>query len=271
MVTLHANKWQKEKGDSVAQHFNQVFDAREVLMAKSEMMSMSVKEIQPKDLVLLETKINHYQLKDDAGKWNIQHVQFELLEINLLCSNHSAEDVGLGNESPQDLVSRSWSTVVEKGTGKVLIDQRVINVHRQIIQGVSRPQCIAVMLHPHEDDFEDLLHLWASLTPIEEAHATDVIEAIEQVSWLLCSKDLCSPFTLYPHQPLITDIYYLVYTQNEEISKSNINSILQDNFRKRELVNTPAILVKAGPNYCSRDPQFDIDPEELAHTLWWYK
>ncbi|KAF8131103.1 hypothetical protein EV363DRAFT_1296544 [Boletus edulis] len=82
---VRAIKWQNSKAsDDLKELFGEVFDAHDILTNKAEMPPYPVEELKKNDLVLLESKIICYKLKDANNNWTIHHVQMEMLTISLL-------------------------------------------------------------------------------------------------------------------------------------------------------------------------------------------
>ena len=76
--------------------FNNVYDARRVLLAKNAMQKYNTLDLKKKDLVLLETRLTRYCQKDDNGRWSIHRAQFELQAISIL--QNAPDDCGTTNE-----------------------------------------------------------------------------------------------------------------------------------------------------------------------------
>ncbi|KAG6369645.1 hypothetical protein JVT61DRAFT_14141 [Boletus reticuloceps] len=93
MTAIRAIKWQTAKGENDPVLFLAVYDAREVLKAKSDMEPLSPIDLKKNDLMLLEVKMVHYHVKDiKTNKWG-HCAQFEIIAISLLHSaNYSQED-----------------------------------------------------------------------------------------------------------------------------------------------------------------------------------
>ncbi|KAG9312346.1 hypothetical protein JVU11DRAFT_7664 [Chiua virens] len=81
---IRATKWRSGKGDDHPELFDNVFDAHEVFMDRNNMPRYSVHNLKKDDLVLLETKISHYQLKDQDHKWSSLRPQMDILAISIL-------------------------------------------------------------------------------------------------------------------------------------------------------------------------------------------
>ena len=68
-----------------------MYDAREVLTVKLDMPPYSALDLKKDDLVLLESNITRYRVKDTDNKWSSQRVQMEMLAISLLFSADAPE------------------------------------------------------------------------------------------------------------------------------------------------------------------------------------
>lgn len=76
--------------------FNNVYDARQVLLAKNAMEKYNTLELKKKDLVLLEARLTRYRQKDNNGRWSIHRAQFELQAISIL--QNAPDDSSATNE-----------------------------------------------------------------------------------------------------------------------------------------------------------------------------
>ncbi|KAF8439782.1 hypothetical protein L210DRAFT_867482 [Boletus edulis BED1] len=100
--SVRAIKWQSLKGSDEPVLFNAAYDARELLLAKKKMESYPITEIKKDDLVLLETKMTRYPVKNSDNKWGDYRTQMELLAVSLL---HSANHIKpVKNETTHDIV-----------------------------------------------------------------------------------------------------------------------------------------------------------------------
>lgn len=76
-----------------------VYDARDVFTSKKEMPLYPADELKKNDLVLLESKIMHYRVKNADNKWTSQHVQMEMVVISLLSTADTGdEDVNVKSD-----------------------------------------------------------------------------------------------------------------------------------------------------------------------------
>ena len=77
--------------------FNNVYDARQVLLAKNAMEKYNTLDLKKKDLVLLEARLTRYRQKDDNGRWSIHRAQFELQAISIL--QNAPDDCSATNQN----------------------------------------------------------------------------------------------------------------------------------------------------------------------------
>ncbi|KIO00969.1 hypothetical protein M404DRAFT_29177 [Pisolithus tinctorius Marx 270] len=74
--------------------FNSMFDAQELLQAKSTMEKYDPTILSKQDLLLLECHIICYRQKDNNGRWTLFRTQFELQAIHLLHKASNPSDAG---------------------------------------------------------------------------------------------------------------------------------------------------------------------------------
>ncbi|KAI6156990.1 hypothetical protein BKA82DRAFT_3966176 [Pisolithus tinctorius] len=79
--------------------FNSVYDARQILQAKSAMRKFAATDLKKRDLVVLETCLIRYRQKDLGGRWSIFRAQFELQAVYLLQDGPEIDEERVENET----------------------------------------------------------------------------------------------------------------------------------------------------------------------------
>ncbi|EIW78409.1 hypothetical protein CONPUDRAFT_138700 [Coniophora puteana RWD-64-598 SS2] len=101
---VRMNRWQQRKLPDGEKDqptlFDDVYDGQEGVRPRSAMSKLSPTDIRPRDVVLVETRINKYNTKDN-NRW-ITRAQYEILSIVLLYSPPSEEEADSGQVNDAD-------------------------------------------------------------------------------------------------------------------------------------------------------------------------
>lgn len=100
LMVIRATHWQSSKQGEAPTLFTSVYDARDVLRAKTEMSPYPPMLLKKKDLVLLEVRLSRYFVKGDGARYSQHRAQFELHAISLL---HSYDEDDEEQSSDQDI------------------------------------------------------------------------------------------------------------------------------------------------------------------------
>ncbi|KIK92278.1 hypothetical protein PAXRUDRAFT_13317 [Paxillus rubicundulus Ve08.2h10] len=98
-------------------------------------------------------------------------------------------------------------------------------------------------------------------------------EALQVISDVLNMTDLCEPTVLYSCHPEVIDWYYAVYSRRLEpgtCACTGTYNFILENILGHGSIITPAVIVMAGPQFDPAAAKWDVDPDEVARTLWWY-
>ncbi|KAH7918545.1 hypothetical protein BV22DRAFT_1051663 [Leucogyrophana mollusca] len=302
---IRAVRWQSVRVRGVAQEpvlFDAVYDARDSLKAKSEMKSYPVTDLKARDLVLMEAKFTRYRTKDQSGQWN-SRAQLEMEAISLL---HSADysEGGEDGSRPRDMgdlhtamvptkddLSRAIQKVVmqDSAVGTQTIINRVITVHpdwtltakriRRLRRNLPQPSTfvpellpvLAVFLHPCDlsiikgpEDIRAFIELVRGHRPLNDT------EAVALLALYIDPDGMQAPIDFYPRQAHVTSIYYQAYFTNPLDDVRPINAIGRIVFPPGRIPRGPLFILMNGLDYDPESSMFDVDPEELSKTLWWY-
>ncbi|KIO04759.1 hypothetical protein M404DRAFT_25872 [Pisolithus tinctorius Marx 270] len=98
-VLVRAVRWQSPRNGGSCTLFNSVYDARQILQAKSAMRKFAATDLKKRDLVVLETCLIRYRQKDLGGRWSIFRAQFELQAVYLLQDGPEIDEERVENET----------------------------------------------------------------------------------------------------------------------------------------------------------------------------
>ncbi|KAH7925861.1 hypothetical protein BV22DRAFT_1128633 [Leucogyrophana mollusca] len=131
---------------------------------------------------------------------------------------------------------------------------------------------VAIVIPPYDlDEFSDPLSLASYMIPVRRSRPQAQLEALQIVSSVLEETRIAHPLIFFSRHEQETDVYYQAYHSTYEPDDREPNSICSSLYKKNRHPSGSIVVVCNGASFAPSDTELDMDVEDLARTIWWYK
>ncbi|KAG1886357.1 uncharacterized protein F5891DRAFT_1201139 [Suillus fuscotomentosus] len=117
---------------------------------------------------------------------------------------------------------------------------------------------------------EGLRSLLNHLNPVTQERPHSDIEALRRMERMLPAGQPTEPLILFPRHISITSWYYQIYHTMRIDDNRPYHPVMLEIFGRKNCPRGELLIVRNGEDFNPQSAEWDVDPEELGKTLWWY-